>query len=270
MPSDSDEWLEAEISAAPKTLTENLFHYTNTDAAIFGILSTGTLRLSPFDSTNDLWESRPTHPSLTTHVDDRDLIPGLDLWNEIDRHIRRNSKVACLTMDWDLPDAVMDRDALRGWSHLSLWAHYGGSHSGVCLRFERSKLLESFVSSEPSGVRNFHGPVVYRNVSIGAGPHGIDVGQVREFGVDAVATAHAEANANAIFFRKHKDWSNEVEYRLVRMDKSLLPFHFDIRRALTGVFLGEAFPSQRLPALTEVLLDYPDVEVFNSVSTTGG
>ena len=42
--------------------------------------------------------------------------------------------------------------------------------------------------------------------SVGTGPYGIDIGQVREFGVDAVATAHAEANAGAIFFRKHQDF----------------------------------------------------------------
>lgn len=264
MSEDFGAWFDAELQGAPKTLTDNLFHYTNADAALFGILSTGSLRLSPFDSTNDLWESRPTHPTLTAHADDVDLDVGMELWDEIDLHIRRNAKVACLTMDWDLPERVMDRDALRGWGHLSLWAHYGGAHSGVCLRFNKPDLLAGFESGESPRVRSFHGPVQYRHVSLGAGPHGIDIGQVREFGVDVVAIAHAEANSDAIFLQKHRDWANEAEYRLVRMDESLLPYSLDIRHALTGVFLGDAFPRHRLPALHEVLSGWPEAEVFQA------
>jgi hypothetical protein len=150
---------DAELQGSPKTLTDNLFHYTNADAALFGILSTGSLRLSPFDSTNDLWESRPTHPTLTAHADDVDLDVGMELWDEIDLHIRRNANVACLTMDWDLPERVMDRDPLCGWGHLSLWAH-----SGVCLRFNKPALLAAFESGESPRVRSFHGPVQYRRV----------------------------------------------------------------------------------------------------------
>lgn len=259
---DIDEVLDLELRRAGKTLTDNLFHYTNADAALFGILSTGTLRLSPFDSTNDLWESRPTHSTLGVHADDVEVVVGMDLWDEIDRHVRLNAKLACLTMDWDLPDSVVDRDALRGWAHLSLWAHYGGAHSGICLRFDRPSLIAALQSSDSPKARSFHGPVEYRSVSFGAGPHSIDIGQVREFGVDVVALAHAEANSDPIFFRKHRDWANETEYRLVRLDDSMLPYSLDIRPALTGVFLGEAFPQHRLPALREVLRSYSNVEVF--------
>lgn len=118
---DHEASLEAELAHAPKSLSDHLFHYTNSEAAIFGILKSGTLRVSPFESTNDLWESRPLYPNLTLHHDDQALDPGFELRNEIDRNIRLYAKVACLTQDWDLPDHVMNRDALRGWAHLSLW-----------------------------------------------------------------------------------------------------------------------------------------------------
>lgn len=253
--------LEHELRTAQRSLTGHLFHYTSADTAIFNILGSGTLRLSPFESTNDLWESRPLHPVISTHDDDRDFDATFDLWAEIDRNIRLHAKVACLTLDVALPDHVFNRDALRGWAHLSLWAHYGAGHAGVCLRFNRHKLIKAFLEhAEPSAL-TFHGPVGYLSAQGGPATRGIDPGQVKEFGVDAVALAYAEANKESIFFRKHADWANEVEYRLVLLNQSVLPTHIDIREALTGVVLGDAFPQGRLPALLEMLQAYPDVEV---------
>jgi len=259
---DHEEYLEAELRNAPRRLSNHLFHYTNAEAAIFGILRSGTLRLSPFESTNDLWESRPLYPNLTLHADDRSL-DRMGLWNELDRLIRIHAKVACLTQDWELPNSVLNPNALRGWNHLSIWAHYGARHTGICLQFDRDKLLESFTNALiPGALLRFHGPVVYRSVSVGAGSDGVDMGQIREFGLDAVAINYAETHHGQIFFRKHADWSNESEYRLVLIDQSVLPIEFPIREALTGVFLGDAFPSSRLPALLATLQAYPDVKIF--------
>src|SRR5660398_66314 len=141
-----DAYLEAELASAERRLTSDLYHYTSADGALFGILHSGNLRLSPFEFTNDLWESRPLYPHLTSHFDDQSASPesSFALWKEIDRNIRLHSKVACLTQDWDLPDHVLNSDALRGWAHLSLWAHYGEGHAGVCLRFARDKLIRAF------------------------------------------------------------------------------------------------------------------------------
>lgn len=141
-------------------------------------------------------------------------------------------------------------------------AHYGAAHTGVCLRFDRGELLRSFAAEPVADARRFHGPVKYLTAALGSGPYGIDIGQVKEFGVDAVATAYAETNKESIFFRKHSDWSNEAEYRLVVMDQSIFPYHFDIHGAMTAVFLGDAFPQGRLPALLAVLEEYPNTDIF--------
>lgn len=259
-----DAYLEAELASAERRLTSDLYHYTSADGALFGILHSGNLRLSPFEFTNDLWESRPLYPNLTSHFDDQAASSqnSFALWKEIDRNIRLHSKVACLTQDWDLPDHVLNRDALRGWAHLSLWAHYGAGHAGVCLRFDKEKLIRAFEQSGEPEAHLFHGSVTYVGAAVGAGPYGIDIGQVKEFGVDAVAAAYAASNKDSIFLRKHSDWSNESEYRFVLMDQSVLPATFSIRNALTGVFLGDSFPQRRLPALSAALDAYPNVAVY--------
>lgn len=257
--------IETAVLRAQGSLTGDLFHYTNAESAIFGILSSGSLRLSPFESTNDLWESRPQYPSLSSHYDDQDSIKTYDstaeIWSEIDRNIRLHAKVACLTRDFTLPDNALDRHALRGWRHLSLWAHYGAGHAGICLRFNRDRLIQSFAEHTDLQALRFHGPVQYLSSQGPPATHGLDIGQIKEFGTDAVAMAYAEANPEVLFFSKHRDWENEAEYRLILLNQSVLPSYVNIRGALTGVLLGDAFPSSRLPALREALAQYPDVEV---------
>ena len=55
--------LELEVAGAQRSETNDLYHYTNANVAMYNILASGTLRLSPFESTNDLWESRPCTPT---------------------------------------------------------------------------------------------------------------------------------------------------------------------------------------------------------------
>lgn len=260
---DVSEVFEQEFVAAPKALTSNLYHYTSSEAAILGILANRSLRMSPFQGTNDLWESRPLWPSLEGELD-RDRLSDagpLGIWEEIDRYIRGYSKVACFTQDWDLPDAVMQRDALRGWSHLSLWAHYGASHTGVCLRFDRERLITAFEGARGDAVHQFYGPVQYRHAESGIGPNGVSLQQAEEFGIDAVALRYARVHHGRVFFRKHADWANESEFRLVRTDLSTEPHYFDITEALTGVVLGDAFPNDRIPALRTMLAGFDEVEL---------
>ncbi|MFF6954949.1 DUF2971 domain-containing protein [Streptomyces sp. NPDC008317] len=256
---------ELEMFMAPRSETDDLYHYTNANVAMYNILASGTLRLSPFESTNDLWESRPLWPNLSSHHEDENWLDPqgnlhMDLWVDIDRSIRLHTKVACLTRDFALPDYVLNRDAARGWGHLSLWAHYGAGHAGICLRFDRQQLIKSFQEQTGAAALRFQGPVQYVSTQ-GVGPYGLDLGQIREFGADAAALAYAQENHASLFFRKYLDWKNEAEYRLVQLDQSLLPAYIDIRRALSGVLLGDAFPAGRHPALREALKAYPDVEV---------
>ncbi|MEV5982101.1 DUF2971 domain-containing protein [Streptomyces sp. NPDC052114] len=252
---------EYEVATAPRTVTGHLFHYTNTEAAVTGILGKGMLRLSPYKLTNDLWELQPHYPTLSAHHDHQGLDAGFSLWDEIDRQLRMHTKVGCLTQDVTLPRSVFNRDALRGWAHLSLWAHYGAAHTGVCLRFDRDKLIESLLTHSASAAFAFHGPVRYLSSQAAPATRGIDLGQVAEFGVDAVAMTYAEANKEALFFRKHIDWDSECEYRLILLNQSTDYDYVDIRAALTGVVLGSAFPQERVPDLLQALEPYPDVTV---------
>lgn len=258
--------LENELEEAARSLTDNLYHYTSADTAIDGILRSKVLRLSPFSSTNDLWETNPIYPTIvdsgnTTEEDMAGLVP--ELWGDLHREWRLKSKVACFTQDWACE--APNEHAFRGWAHLSTWAHYGANHTGVALRFDKETLLRVLAETSDSTSRVFSGPVQYRALSHATGPNSIDVAQVREFGVDAVALEFASRHKEAIFLEKHEDWSPESEYRLVRMDQSRLPFELDISDALTGVVVGQRFADTRIPALREALAGYSGIEVSRAV-----
>ncbi|MEU8889884.1 DUF2971 domain-containing protein [Streptomyces sp. NPDC048442] len=256
-----EDYNDYEVATAPQVVTEELFHYTSTVAALTGILASGTLRLSPYERTNDLWESQPHYPVLSSHYDQRNFDAGFELWDEIDRQLRLHTKVGCLTQDVALPARLFNPDAHRGWAHLSLWAHYGAGHTGVCLRFGRNALVKAFLEHAGPAAFALHGPVRYLSSQDSPPTLGIDVGQVAEFGADAVALAYAEANKESLFFRKHIDWANESEYRLVLLNQSIDFDYIDIRAALTGVVLGSAFPQDQVQGLLEALSPYPEVAV---------
>ncbi|MDQ0709538.1 hypothetical protein QFZ52_002190 [Arthrobacter woluwensis] len=260
---EGDDHPELELNFAPKVLTSDLYHYTSSEAAILGILATRTIRMSPFQGTNDLWESRPLIPNLEGGFEGlpSDAYDYSKVWTDIDQFIRGYSKVACFTQDWEIAQRVIHPDALRGWGHLSLWAHYGAGHAGVCLKFDRARLIESFEKSRGGAIHQFYGPVRYRRAETGSGPYGISLAQAEEFGIDAVALRYAQVHRDRVFFRKHADWASESEFRLVRTDLSTEPFYFDITTALRGVVLGDAFPRDRVPALRAMLAGFDDVEV---------
>jgi hypothetical protein len=243
--------------------TDDLFHYTSADTGVFSILAEKRLRLGPYESTNDLRESKQRFVSLSVHDDDDD--GSIEAFDEVtssaDWWLRRFVKVACFTRDFDMPSNALDSNALRGWGHPSLWAHYGGSHSGVTLRFSRMALEEAFFTQLGSRGQAFAGNVAYPFDAWPSSPWGLDLGQVREFGIDAVLSMYIEQHKDALFFTKHHDWSNEAEFRLVLNEPSVLPAYLDVSDCITGVFLGDAFPSARLDATFEILGAMPEIEV---------
>ena len=246
-------------------LTDDVYHYTSVDAALYGILGLGSIRLSPYESTNDPQESRPRLPALSRH---ETFIPGdtddvTSLWNHADRWLRRSVKLACFTQDYSLPETAIDEDAFRGWAHSSAWAHYGDRHGGVCLRFNRPQLVEQFHTQLGTHGRCLEGAVEYPVQRFSALPtEPLDMGQIQEFGIDAVASLYVEKFHRELYFTKSHDWANESEFRLIFVDQSELPVYLDVTKCLTGVVLGDAFPVERIEVVRHLLDRMPNAALI--------
>lgn len=125
----------------PQNLTDDLYHYTSAEIALDSLLAQMQLRLGLVEWMNDPREARRRYPNF--QQSDGVSNDGVeDLWEEADHLVRRAAKVACFTLDYELPDSVLDCNALRGYAHPALWAHYGSGHAGVCLRFSRRALAD--------------------------------------------------------------------------------------------------------------------------------
>lgn len=239
------------MQVAP-TLTDDLYHYTSAEIALDSVMTQRQLRLGLLESTNDPRESRARYPNLRL----ADGVPdeAIDsIWQEADRLVRRAAKVACFTLDFELPDSVLDPSALRGYAHPSLWAHYGGGHAGVSLRFSRGALADRIGGTLASRGQLFDGAVDYTPEPFGdLDVTGLDVEQVEEFGLDAIVVRYIERHHRELFFRKHSDWSSEQEYRWVLVEPEPVAVHVDITDCLTGIVLGDAFPQGRLDTVHQL------------------
>lgn len=237
---------------------EYLYHYTSAEAAIQYILPQGQMRLSSLGRMNDMWESRPWMPNLHGDMsygligrEHREYIRG-----GFDRVIRTSSKVACFTQEKPEVNDLMDLFEGRGWAHLAMWWHYGRQNTGVCLAFDKQRLIDEFDRVQDSAVFQFHGDVNYRTRDYLIAHQGIKLRLIEEFGLDAMALRYATHYADRLFFEKHSDWANEAEYRMIRNDGSAEPWYLNVSGALAGVHIGENFPEGRLSELKTALHRY--------------
>jgi Protein of unknown function (DUF2971) len=187
---------------------------------------------------------------------------------EADRLMRRAAKVACFTLDYELPESALDQNALRGYAHPALWAHYGGAHAGVCLRFSYRALADRIQAVLGPRGQVFHGPVDY-GWDPGRISRALDLEQVNEFGLDAVVVEFIRVHHRELFFSKHQDWSSEHEYRWVLVEPGPLPAYVDVAECVTGIVLGDGFPTERLDAVHELAercggLDIKQVKFHNA------
>jgi Protein of unknown function (DUF2971) len=253
---------------AEATLTDDLYHYTSSSVALDSVLPQMRLRLGLVEFMNDPYESRPRYPNLSLAEGVPELGPSHEeTMQQADRLLRRVTKVACFTQDYELPESALNPSALRGYAHPALWAHYAADHTGVCLQFSRHALAERMRDQLRIGSL-FDGAVEYRPEVQGiAQAVGLDVEQIHEFGLDVVVTSYVERYRQELFFLKHADWAAEEEYRWVFVNQEPLPAYVNIAGALTGLVLGDAFPEARLDAVYQLAnsfnLDVRRVHFFN-------
>jgi len=199
-------------------LTGDLYHYTSSSVALDSVIPQLRLRLGLAELVNDPRESRPRPPNLLI-TKDVDRERQVEIQDNAGFLLRRAAKVACFTQDYELPDSVLDPEALRGYAHPALWAHYAENHTGVCLRFDRDVLDKRMKGELASRGLVFAGAVEYvREMFAMTETQAMSVEEVQEFGLDAVVMRYIQRYHRELFFEKHSDWASETEYRWVFVD----------------------------------------------------
>jgi hypothetical protein len=129
-----------------------------------------------------------------------------------------------------------------------MWELYAQKHAGVCLVFDRERLITNLIQAlEPVGTA-FHGPVHYRRSGIMDTPGADTLMLGGATPPEDAVTQHIAEHRDALFFTKLLDWEHESEYRFVVVSDADGPVRCDYGDALRAVIVGHAFPSWQVPS----------------------
>ena len=220
-----------------------VYHYTRAETARDFILKSSTLRLNTFSETNDPRESKAwTFNLWTTGKYDlgRYNMQEMSAW--FSNVLKSKARLACFVRDQAPLTGDHTRDILqRGLARARMWAQYADKHRGVCLVFDKARVIKA-VTAHLSPRLCWVGDVVYRDHYIvrSAPPHefAINVDELEALGPEQYAQRHVDLYHHQLFFEKLTDWKDEVEWRVVVLGQDEDPLHLPIESALVGVIHG--------------------------------
>ena len=200
-----------------------LYHYTTFATFIDYILPTKKLKFGMLKNANDPKDSHKTF--IWEFGSELNLTySALDQMTEI------------FYKEWDKYQYIsfcITSETNDGYSIPSMWAHYGENHNGVCIEIDSEKLkFEEYLFSQP---------VEYDEII--PLPRYSDKPSDREI---SISTYNFFRKYNKqFFFKKHKCWEYEQEYRIVCYNDTSDPCYLDISDAITAVYCGSAMIRMR-------------------------
>lgn len=221
-----------------------LFHYTRPDAALEHILPTGQLRFGPLPRTNDPREFAPVWPGIAGFVpDDQPLTGGnpFELVEEANELLRGSVHLLCLTED--RPSRWKNRYGYgNGPCRARMWAQYAANHTGVCLAFDRQRLIDAAKNQLETrlGWSVLYGPVRYLDEDEYPDTPTLLQPQAEQ-DLPAFIESVVASNPGDLFFTKDWDWSSETEYRFLLRGNTKKEEFVDVRGALEAVIVGPRF-----------------------------
>jgi hypothetical protein len=234
-----------------------LFHYTP-PTSLEAILKNWTLRLGAYANTNDPreqkeWRAGFVIPTAGGRPPEQYLRFARESGDEVDqatdRLLRRGARLACFAVDRvPLPDAAAGCLFHRGWARARMWQQYAKKHTGACLAFDRTGLLEAIDEQllHHDGDLFFWGRVEYQDQPLTIPlrvPDLVDIGI--EKALDDLQTR--KGTAQHLYMTKNTDWESEQEFRIVVVrwnvpkSEANVPIKIDFRGCLKAIVLGEHF-----------------------------
>lgn len=242
-----------------------LYHYTTRQRAFEQILPTARLRFSPYTAMRDPLENKAWRlPPAAYWISAAQGQPGdpghpeTNYWqfNAWAAEIWAQAHLLAFTMDAD--DYSLENEVFgRGWARARMWEQYGEGHAGVCLVFDRHRLIENVAESleRQNLARPYHGRVEY--TESGKEPLRLTEDMLKEEVSQERVAAFIEANQSSLFFLKALDWRSEYEYRFaVTASPGGEGVFVEFGDALLGLVAGEKFPDWQVAGALELANRY--------------
>jgi hypothetical protein len=227
-----------------------LYHYTKLETALESILPKMQLRLGPLSKTNDPRENKSF--VFAAKFWGPNIIQDIEAQNSINSNIlRRDCKVICFSR---MPKHFW------GFEYSKMWAHYGGSHKGICFQISKKE----FISEN----RKFIKPRMFKNVRyIDFNINKMQKHKEVEYPTEKdglenyLKNEFRERHLDYLYFRKTKEWSSEREARLLYFSDSLEDEYCSIKNSLSAIYIGLDFNKCYLPSIFSLSNQIPIYEL---------
>jgi len=258
------------------SIDKYVYHYTTLEKGLEYILKDMCLRLSPLSEVNDPAEYKILHPFFPGFDDyvTNENSEVLEKIHEI-RHyfdnFRNNHKVLCFSRDsdkyFDVPHHY--KMIYREFSKPTLWSYYGDNHKGLCLIFDKDKLIkalnDNFSSKKEYKVYNEN---IVRYVALEEHIEKLCISyeDVLKFGVSKALDDFTGRNISNILFTKTIDWEVENEFRITIWDNSDEKYlYLPIDGSLCGIVMGAKMPSVYRSSIGQFNIPYAQLEWKNGL-----
>lgn len=212
-----------------------IYHYTNAIAALCYILPNFSLRLSPFCNMNDPHEY--SYPSIPVYG-----------WGEISYNVRnrtnniRNEISQYRANHYKFVSFCTSTNESPGYMKPRMWAQYGDNQKGICLAFDKTKLIKKSRA-------HFH--IVYPEM---ISYHNLE-DDLRNLGInfnntdDSVhfAVNFINKHKSILLFSKPADFKDEKEFRIIAKSSGN-DAYIDIRDSIVAIIAGDRFYDGLIPS----------------------
>ena len=242
-----------------------LFHYTKKSIAIEHILHTKKFKLSILKNTNDPREYKDKIFSVAG--DSLGYDKTVDLLNKArpvtDRIQRYECRVMCFCTN-NKPTLILSDDRSiedehacpEGWSKSRMWSQYGQNHYGICLVFSKRELINALEKTKPQ-ISDYKASYVKYSQRHGFDWEAttLDGNRLEEEGIRKYSFNHVMENAEELFFRKHIDYRDEAEFRVVVFDPDKKLEYLDVSSLIKCVIVGDRTPDAYIPLINQICTD---------------
>ena len=217
-----------------------LYHYTNYSIAIENILNENTILFNRVNRTNDPleFENFIHIASWSNEKEKSVMFDLLEIGKTCNDIVKNKFKICCFCIDKDIED-FNDYTSYtnKGYCRSRMWSQYGNGHKGVCLIFNKDRLLE-IIKNNFKNV--FAGEVHYKNNL----SYLLDVTDI-DYDIDRKMKPFERVikYINEYLFHKFADYKSEQEFRIaLHSDDNNDSILIDFENSLEGIILGVRFP----------------------------
>ena len=236
-----------------------LFHYTKTSIALEKILLDKKFKLSIFNETSDPMEYKDYIFNVGWHfINDDDDLEDINNPNnkiseaqgEINSILKHKMRVMCLcsNRNYDKRKKLPP----NGWKKSRMWSQYSDRHYGICLVLSKNK-LENYIKKLIQNNQYRFGFINYtEKESINNNAIAIEYTKAHEMDLKSYCEYHIFKYIKDFFFRKHIDYRDESEYRVVIYDKNGDYNYIDVSEFLIGIIIGDRTSEVYFPSIKEL------------------